>query len=381
MTGPVQATPHDAPSQTPIMVSSTDAANATAGGGGSSQTALARAAQFSSIGLFVLALAVLATVTRPVLVPVIVAIVIGTILMPLVAAAEERKVPRVLSAGLLTALLAVLAAGAVTVLAMPISYWISRASEFGAILRDRLSAIDQPLAALQQFISAMQDLTGGPRPVVAVDTSQSNLLETVLGVVTPALGQFLLFLGALIFYLVHHSTIKRASVLFFGDRDVRLRVLRIISDVERQMSVYFGTVAVINAGLGVATALAAWLAGLANPVLWGILAGVMNFVPYLGSAIVTLTLLLVGILTFPTLGPALVAPALFLFLTTIEGQIISPSVVGRRLTMNPFLVFLAMGFWTWLWGPVGAFLAVPIVLAGVVTARHLMPDDKPDLPD
>lgn len=341
---------------------------------------LSRVAQWSTIGLFVLAILVIVYASRAVLVPVIVAVVLGTIVMPIVTSMETRGVPRVASAAALTLGLALLLAGTVAVLAMPISYWISRASEFGAILRERLSAIDQPLAALQQFLSAMHDLTGGPKPVVAVDTSKSNLVETVLGVATPAFGQFLLFLGALIFYLVYHADIKRAAVLFFRSRDSRLSVLKIVSDVERNLAIYFGTVAIINTGLGIATVAVAWFAGLANPVLWGLMAGVLNFIPYLGSAIVTVTLLLVGLLTFPTLGPALVAPGLYLVLTTIEGQIIAPTVIGKRLTMNPFLLFLGMGFWTWLWGPVGAFLAAPILLAALVATRHLRADDKPDLP-
>lgn len=341
---------------------------------------LAEAAQLALVGLFLLALAVLAAVTRPVVVPVIAAIVIGMILMPIIVGAEKRGVPRAVSSISLTLSLAAVAAAAVAVLAMPISQWISRASEFGSLLRERLSGIDRPLSAIQQLLSSMHELTGGPRPMVAVDTSQTNLVETVLRVVTPALGQFLLFLGALVFFLIYHASIKRGIVLFFANRDVRLKALQILGDVERQMSVYFATVALINMALGVVTAVVAWAAGLASPVLWGLLAGVLNFIPYVGPTVVTATLFLAGLLTFPTLGPAIVAPGLFLLITTIEGHFLSPGIVGRRLTMNPFLVFLGIGFWTWLWGPIGAFLAVPIVLAVVVVARHLVPDDKPDLP-
>jgi predicted PurR-regulated permease PerM len=111
------------------------------------------------------------------------------------------------------------------------------------------------------------------------------------------------------------------------------------------------------------------------------MAALLNFIPYLGSAVVAVTLVVVGLLTFPTLLPALVAPGLFLLLTSLEGQFVTPGILGKRLTMNPFLLFLGIGFWTWLWGPVGAFLAVPILLAGAVVARHLMADDTPDLPD
>jgi predicted PurR-regulated permease PerM len=189
------------------------------------EVGLRKWAQISLIGLFVLALLGVATVTGPVLVPVIVAAVIGTILMPIVAWAEKRGVGRVLASVVLTLALGVAAAAVVVVLAMPVSYWIGRASEFGALIRERLGGIDRPLSAVQQILSAFQDVTGGQRAVVAVDTSRANIVETVLGVVTPAFGQFLLFVGGLIFYLVYHPDIKKGAVLFFRDREVRLRVL------------------------------------------------------------------------------------------------------------------------------------------------------------
>lgn len=357
------------------------AETAVVGPDGADRGGLRRWAYVSLIGLFVLALVVIAYVTRAVLVPVVVAAVIATIFMPIVAWAEKRGVARVVSAVVLTLTLAMAVAVLVIVLAMPVSYWIGRASEFGELIRDRLGAIDRPLTALQQMLSALHDVTGGERGVVAVDTSRVNIVETVLGVVTPALGQFILFLGALVFYFVYHDSIKKTLVLFFRERATRLDVMHMIGDVERQMSRYFATVALINAGLGAGTVLVTWLAGLAHPLLWGLMAALLNFVPYLGSAVVTVTLLVVGLLTFPTLLPALFAPGLFLLLTSLEGQFVTPSILGKRLMMNPFLLFLGMGFWTWLWGPVGAFLAVPILLAGAVVTRHLMPDDTPDLPD
>jgi predicted PurR-regulated permease PerM len=107
---------------------------------------------------------------------------------------------------------------------------------------------------------------------------------------------------------------------------------------------------------------------------------VLNYVPYLGPAIVTGTLGVVGLLTFPTLGEALVAPLIFLGIVSVEGQFITPALMGRQLELNPFAVFLAIAFCTWLWGPVGAFVAVPLLMAVRVSLGHALAEDKPDLP-
>jgi predicted PurR-regulated permease PerM len=100
----------------------------------------------------------------------------------------------------------------------------------------------------------------------------------------------------------------------------------------------------------------------------------MNFIPYIGDAIVCGTLFAVGLLSFATLGQALVAPLAYIAATTLEGQFITPSIIGHRLTLNPFLIFVSIAFWAWMWGPIGAFLAVPLVMSAMVAARHLLGD-------
>jgi predicted PurR-regulated permease PerM len=111
-----------------------------------------------------------------------------------------------------------------------------------------------------------------------------------------------------------------------------------------------------------------------------VLAGVLNYVPYIGPAIVTTTLAVVGLLTFPTLGEAAAAPLIFITIVTIEGQFLTPTVMGDRLQLNPFAVFLAIAFCMWLWGPIGAFLAVPLLMALMVSLGHVFAVEKPNLP-
>ena len=128
------------------------------------------------------------------------------------------------------------------------------------------------------------------------------------------------------------------------------------------------------------SAFAAWVAGLPDPVAWAVLGFILNFIPYIGALIMEAGLFMVGLVTFPTLTHALLAPLLFLAFATLEGHFITPSIIGHRLTLNPLTVFLSLVFWTWLWGPVGAFLAVPLLIMALVVVDHLFPEDEPELP-
>ncbi len=140
-------------------------------------------------------------------------------------------------------------------------------------------------------------------------------------------------------------------------------------------------VTVVNVVLGTMVAIGAALIGLPNPIVFGVLAGLFNYVPYVGPAIMVVVLFGVGLVTFPSIGHAVIAPLALIGLTTMEGHFITPTIVGRRITLNPLLVFLALAFWTWLWGPLGAFLAVPLSIIGLVVFNHLLPDDEVPLPD
>jgi predicted PurR-regulated permease PerM len=136
-------------------------------------------------------------------------------------------------------------------------------------------------------------------------------------------------------------------------------------------SIYFGTLTVVNICLGTAATVLTWLVGLPHPFLWGTLAAVLNFIPYLGPVIVIATLFVIGLTVFSALGQAVIAPLAYLGITALEGQVITPTLIGHRLTINPFLVFLSIAFWAWMWGPVGAFLAVPILLCAMVAVRRM----------
>jgi predicted PurR-regulated permease PerM len=171
------------------------------------------------------------------------------------------------------------------------------------------------------------------------------------------------------------------AVAFFEEREARLRTLKIMNDIEHNLTGYLSMVAIINVAVGLAAGVIAWGVGLPDPVAWAVLAFLLNFIPYIGALLMEAGFFLVGLVTFPTLTQALAAPLLFLVFATAEGHFITPAIIGRRLTLNPLTVFLSLVFWSWLWGPVGAFLAVPLLIMGLVAVSHLFPsEEQPALP-
>jgi predicted PurR-regulated permease PerM len=257
--------------------------------------------------------------------------------------------------------------------------WIGRAPEIGAAVKEKLRVFEYPLAVFHDIKNAVMP-AGANGSTVAVEQNPAEMVGAALVVITPALGQFVVFFGTLIFFLATTNTLRQKLVVAFVTRDGRLRMLRIWNDIEENLIGYVGVVTLINTGLGTVTAAMLYLIGFPNPLTFGLLTVVLNYIPYLGPAIVALVLFGVGVVAMPSLLQAALAPALFVAIATAEGHFITPSIVGRRLTLSPFLVFLALAFWTWLWGPVGAFLAVPLVIVCYVVFGHLWPEEESSLP-
>ncbi|WP_170937250.1 MULTISPECIES: AI-2E family transporter [Rhodomicrobium] len=351
----------------------------------SSTSRWASAANVSVVGLFFIAVMVVLYLTRAIAVPVVLALIIGTILAPMVTRVERHGVPRVVSTILIVLfLLAALVFFAIALTA-PLTDWIGRASELGALLKSRLQDFRQPLSALQDLYGALQNIGGnagqGTEAIKIEASANASIIETAISVLTPALSQLLIFFVSLIFYLIFKNDFKASAILAFSTRDTRLRILRIYNDVESRLARFFTTFTIINITLGAVITLAMWIVDMPNPLLWGVLAAVLNFLPYLGPAIVTIALIVASILSFPTLAQAALPPLIYTALHVLEGEFLTPSVLGYSLAVNPFLLFLSVIFWTWMWGPIGAFLAVPIAMVTVGVLQNLFPGpEHPSLP-
>ena len=334
------------------------------------------AAQSATIGMFAISLVVALNLGRPLLLPVASAFVVTMMLGPLSARAERYKVPSLVSAIILWLLVIAVFYGVIVLLAAPVVDWIRKAPDIGRNIQEKLHLLDRPIAALQELRDAL--LPSEKKGGLGVDIM--SFVQPALLVVTPAIGQTFIFFGTLFFMLLGRSKLRRVLVVFFDEREARLRTLKILNDIEHNLTGYLSIVVVINIAVGICGGLAAWVAGLPDPVAWAVLGFILNFIPYIGALIMEAGLFMVGLVTFPTLTHALLAPLLFLALATLEGHFITPSIMGRRLTLNPLTVFLSLVFWAWLWGPVGAFLAVPLLIMALVVVDHLFPEDEPELP-
>jgi predicted PurR-regulated permease PerM len=327
------------------------------------------AAQSATIGMFVILAVVALSLARPLLLPVASAFVVAMMLGPLSARAERYRIPPLVTAIILWLLVIGVFYGVIVLLASPVVEWIGKAPDIGRNIQEKLHVLDRPLAALQELRDAL--LPSEKKGSLGVDIM--TFVQPALLVVTPAIGQIFIFFGTLFFMLLGRARLRRVLIAFFDEREARLRMLKIMNDIEHNLTGYLSIVAVINIAVGICGGFAAWVAGLPDPIAWAVLGFILNFIPYIGALIMEAALFMVGLVTFPTLTHALLAPLLFLALATLEGHFITPSVMGHRLTLNPLVVFLSLVFWTWLWGPVGAFLAVPILIMAMVVVDHLFP--------
>lgn len=337
------------------------------------------AATISTLVIGALALIAALYLGRSLLLPVVAGLLVGATLAPVVKFGTRRGIPAPVSAVVIALLLVGLVGILLTFFAAPLTEWIARAPEIGKVIQEKLRVFEYPLSALRSIKDALMPATAGGN-TVSVESNPAEMVGNVLLAITPAVSEFVLFFGTLIFFLATSANLRQKLVVAFLTRDSRLRMLRIFNDSEQNLVSYVGLVSLINLGLGVVTTAMLYLIGFPNPVTFGLLTLVLNYIPYIGPAMVALVLFAVGLVAMPSLAYAALAPALFIAIATVEGHFITPSIVGRRMTLSPFLVFLALAFWTWLWGPVGAFLAVPLLIVSFVVLGHLWPREESTLP-
>jgi predicted PurR-regulated permease PerM len=298
------------------------------------------------------------------LMPVVLALVFAMLLSPAVEALRRVGMPGIVASALVMLLLAGTIASIVNATMEPAREWIERAPRV-------LSDLDRKVRPLRRFVVKIDEVaaqagrvTGAQAPAQkpAAGTAalpSGGLLWRTPAIVVPVVGVFfltffLLSSGPALLVRLANSRRRTSSARKF---------LTVAEQVRRQMARYLGTIAMINVGLGAATTALAWAFDLPTPVLWGVMAGLFNFIPYAGSAITLVVLTIVTILTHESLGPALGVAAAYLGLATLEGQVVQPLALGRRLSLSPLIVFLGLWLWGWLWGVAGMFLATPILIA------------------
>ncbi|MDH2345392.1 AI-2E family transporter [Bradyrhizobium sp. SSUT18] len=331
---------------------------------------------FSLAGLLIIAVVAVLYVGKAFFLPVVMAFVTGTMLSPAATFLEERKVPRGLAAALIVIAVTVVVGFAVALIASPVMEWSSRLPELGAQLKDKLHVFDRPLALWRE----LQTMVGGSEGLPNFQMPKFEWVQPALEFLSPTFTEFVLFFVTLILFIASWRDLRRAMIMTFSDRDARLRTLRILNEIEVNLGNYLLTVTVINVGVGVGAGLVCALTGMPNPAGLGALAATLNFIPIIGPVAMFAILVVVGLVTFPTIGGGLMAALAFGGLTFLEGHFVTPTIIGRRLELNALAVLLALAFWTWLWGPMGAFLSSPLLIVALILKEHLLPTDSPQLP-
>ena len=205
-------------------------------------------------------------------------------------------------------------------------------------------------------------------------------VQPTLEFLSPTFTEFLLFFATLILFIASWRDLRRALIMTFADHAARLRMLRILNEIEEHLGGYLLTVTMINVGVGIATGIVCAVTGMPNPAGLGALAATLNFLPIIGPVAMFVILRWSASSRFPRISAGLIAPLAFVGITFLEGHFVTPTIIGRRLSLNALAVFLALAFWTWLWGPMGGFLSSPLLIVALILKEHLMPVDMPQLP-
>jgi predicted PurR-regulated permease PerM len=340
------------------------------------QTARVASSSTSIRMLAILALGTLLYFAHAVVVPVVLAILFALILTAPVEALHRYRIPRGVTAlALLLAVLGLLS-GAIDLLSAPAQKWWDSAPQTLRTIERKLQPVSKWVGQVELLTDragrfgpsnapangAHPAATSGPETSVAAEVLATTRTALVSTLTTTILALFLLAGGP--------PMLARLTAAAAAKDLESSHVLTVINAVRSEVSRYYVSIALINLGLGTATFVVMLLLGMPNPLLWGVMAAVLNFIPYVGSATTLLLLVIVAFVSFDNVGRVLAVGASYLMLTTIEGQLVQPLVVGRRLELNPIIVFLALWFGGWFWGIPGIVIAVPSLVALKVIAQH-----------
>ncbi|MDB5684431.1 MAG: hypothetical protein JWM75_2129 [Sphingomonas bacterium] len=311
--------------------------------------------------------------------PVTAAFVIAIALVPLLEWLERRRVPSSLAALLCVVLFLAVANAAVASIIVPATDWFSLLPDRIGQIRSNLSPLIEVYSAAERFLNetvkAMaRHPVGAPR-TVAVETPNS-LVDLVAMSAPFALIQFFFAILVVFFFLSGWTRMRRRTITSRSSFTSAMTTARVIQEMVDATSAYLGTITLINVALGLGLAAALWAFGMPTPLMWGGIATILNYIPYLGPIVVALLLVLGGLMTYPDVWYAMVPAALFVGIHLVEANVLTPTLVGRRLTINPLLILVALSYWGWVWGTMGALLAVPLL---IILKTVLDAAGKPDI--
>ena len=324
-------------------------------------------------GLFVLAVFYTIYFMRSILLPIVLALLLSYLLRPIVRGLAQIKIPLSVSAALLLIGFFGLIGYGISVLATPTAEWLQKAPAGFAELQRKLLPVKKSVAQVTQATGEIEKLASTNAQTKGVELKRRPIAEVLFMRTPEFIASAVLSLILLYFLLVYDQAFIAKLVKLLPTLSDKKAAVGIAHDIEEQISRYLFTVAAINVCLGVAVGTAVGLLGLRNPVMWGVMVALLNFVPYLGALTGIICMTVGAALSFDSLGYALIFPAVYLGFGVLEGSFITPWIMGRSLTLNPVIILLSLTFWGWIWGIVGIILAVPILAAFKILCAHIKP--------
>ena len=330
------------------------------------------AAQMATVLVGIVVLLVAIQAAQVILAPVFLAITVGLMFGPVADAIERRGIPEGIAAGLVVILLVVVIIGAGALFYGPLEEWAHRLPMIWSKIQAELANFKEPMQALGTLQEQVKGVLGSGTAMEVTVEDPSTV--TGIALLAPAiLAQVLIFLVSLYFYLATRENIRISTLSLCISRRIRWRTAHVFRDVEQKVSKYLITITMVNAGVGVVVTLLMWAIGMPSPILWGGLAAVLNYIPFVGQGLMALILFLAGMGTSGGLTGALLPVGLYWAVNFVEGNFVSPNLLGRTMTINPFLIFLSLTFWLWAWGPVGGLIAVPSLLVLYSLVTNILP--------
>lgn len=321
-------------------------------------------------GLFFLATLTVAFFASEVILPLILAVVLKLLFQPGMRLLGRLYIPRPLAALLLILAVFGTIIGIGAAVSGPATSWAAKLPDGIPRLQQRLHFLSQPIDTLQTFLHKIDEIGQNGQPIASTQSRISDALFR--GTKNFASGLFETIL-ILFFLLVSGDTFLRRAVEILPSFKDKRQVVDLSQQVEENVSAYLVTITIMNAAVGIATAIAMWACGLDDPILWGVLAFLLNYVPIMGPFAGVGLFLFAGLLSIETFWQALLPAALYFGIHVIEGETITPMLLARRFTLNPVLVIISLIFWFWMWGVPGAILAVPMLAITKIICDGVQP--------
>ncbi len=326
-------------------------------------------------GIFIFSLAAILYFAKAIFIPIFLAVLTSFLLSPVVAFIDQKlRIPRPIGAAVVLVSLSVVVATAFNYLAEPAGMWLDR-------LPSELKQTESKLAIFKKSIENVKETTESlgkiavvgenPPEAPAVVVRGPNLFDRVLDSTQSFIIGLVSYFVLLYLLLAFGKALGRDVGVWLENKSYYKALITIARKAQKRISYYLLVITLINIALGCFVALATWVTGLPNPMVWGASAALLNYIPYVGPAINLGIIALVSLLTFDTISQVLMPPMIILGLNLIEGQFIQPMTVGKVFTINPVMVFGAIIIWGWLWGTAGVLMAVPILMVVAITLEQI----------